>query len=384
MILFDRRGSGLSDRVAQPPTLEEEVADVEAVLRAAGSERMAVVGYAGGGPLAVLLAARRPERAVGLVLYAAMMRNTAAPDYDFAHTRDEREARFAEMAREWGQASRVEQVAPSRAGDVRFGEWLARLERLSVSPGAIVSLVAASSEHDVRELLPAIRVPTLVLHRRGDRLIDVGHSRVAAEQIPGARYVELEGEDHLITAGDSDAILDEIEDFLIGSRSGSSSRRALLTVMFTDIVAGTRRAAQLGDARWRDLLASHEAVVRRELDRFGGREVKTIGDGFLVTFAGAPSGAVRCAQAICRAVRDLGIEVRIGLHTGECELIGDDVGGMAVHIAARVGALAEAGQVLVSGTVCGVVAGSGLGFADRGSHALRGVPGEWPLFCLEG
>jgi len=272
-------------------------------------------------------------------------------------------------------------VAPSRTGDAAMRAWLARLERLSASPGQVRGMVETFGSTDVRPDLPELRVPTLVLHRSGDRMIDVRHSRYLAEHIPGARYVELDGVDNLPSAGDAAAVLGEIEEFLTGGRS-RSVERALLTVLFSDIVGSTARAARLGDARWRELLTAHDAAIRRELDRFGGREVKTIGDAFLATFAGAPSPAVRCAAAIVDAARGLGLELRVGLHTGECEVIGDDVGGMAVHIAARVAGVAGAGEVLASGTTYGTVVGSGLHFEDRGGRALDGVPGMWPIFAL--
>ena len=240
----------------------------------------------------------------------------------------------------------------------------------------------AAVDLDVRQHLPRISVPTLIMHRRGELVWDLRHSRYLAAHIPGARYVELEGEDSFPFVGDSEAIIEEIEEFLTGGRRGGELARALLTVMFTDIVDATARAAALGDGRWRDLLARHDEVVRKELARFGGREVKTVGDGFLATFDGPPTRALRCALAITAATRELGVEVRVGMHTGECELIGEDVGGMAVHIASRVGALAAAGEVLVSGTVFGTVVGGPFTFDDRGFHELKGVPGRWPLFLL--
>jgi class 3 adenylate cyclase len=237
---------------------------------------------------------------------------------------------------------------------------------------------------DVRHVLPRIRVPTLIMHRPRELVWDVRHSRYLAEHIPGSRYVELEGADSFPFVGDSDAIIEEVEEFLTGVRSSGEAARALLTVMFTDIVDATARAAEVGDGRWRDLLARHDEEVRKELSRFGGREVKTVGDGFLATFGGPPSGALRCALAITAATRELGVEVRIGMHTGECELIGDDVGGMAVHLASRVCGLAGAGEALVSGTVFGTVVGGPFTFEDRGFHQLRGIPGRWPLFALGG
>jgi class 3 adenylate cyclase len=255
---------------------------------------------------------------------------------------------------------------------------------LAASPSAARALLNAAVDLDVRDTLPRIRVPTLVMHRAGDTAWDPRHSRYLAEHIPGARHVELEGIDSLPFVGDSDAVLEEIEEFLTGVRGGAEPARALLTVMFTDIVDATARAARMGDARWRDLLADHDAQVREQLARFGGREVKTVGDGFLATFAGPPSRALRCGLAITAAARELGLEVRIGAHTGECELIGEDVGGMAVHIASRIVALAGAGEVLVSGTVFGTVVGGPFAFVDRGFHELKGAPGRWPLFLLDG
>jgi class 3 adenylate cyclase len=254
------------------------------------------------------------------------------------------------------------------------------MERLSSSPGEVRRMTQSLTDFDVREDLAHLRVPTLILHRTGDRLIDVRHSRYLAERIPSARYVELDGADNLPSAGDTGALLGEIEEFLTGGRRRVVERE-LLTLLFSDIVGSTGHAARLGDAGWRDLLASHDALVRAELDRFGGREVKTIGDAFLVSFDGPPSRAVRCAQAIVHELRSLGLSIRVGLHTGECEVIGDDVGGMAVHIAARVAALASPGEVLVSGTVYGTVVGAGVRFKDRGTQALRDVPGRWPLFA---
>jgi class 3 adenylate cyclase len=381
LILMDRRGLGLSDPLEGPLSLDEELGDVEAVLEAAGSERAVMLGYTSGGPLCIRFAARHPERVRALVLYAAIASALAAPGYDWTHDADERALSFERMIAAWGTGENLAAIAPTRAADERMRAWYARMERLSSSPGAMRLIARNSATQDVREDLPELRVPTLILHRNGDRLIDVRHSRFIAERIPGARYVELEGIDNLPSAGESAGILGEIEEFLTGGRS-RAIERALLTVLFTDIAGSTGHAARLGDAAWRDLLAAHDAAVRRAVDRFGGREVKTIGDAFLVTFAGAPSDALRCAAAIVAAVRDLGLEVRVGLHTGECEVLGDDVGGMAVHIAARVAALATPGEVLASGTAYGTVVGSGLRFDDRGLHELKGVPGAWPIFAL--
>jgi class 3 adenylate cyclase len=381
VILMDRRGSGLSDPLDGALALEDEVDDVVAVLDAAGSECAVLFGYLTGGSLAIKVAAERPDRVRALVLYAATARSLAAPGYDWANDACEREAALHRMIERWGTGAMLDEIAPTRAHDTRLRSWLARLERLSSSPGELRRAARSLPDFDVRAELHALRVPTLILHRMGDRLIDVRHSRFMAERIPGARYVELGGVDNLPSVGDTAALLGEIEEFLTGGRRRLAERE-LLTLLFSDIVGSTGRAAELGDAGWRDLLVAHDAVVRRELDRFGGREVKTIGDAFLLAFDGAPSRAVRCAQAIVAGLEPLGLSVRIGLHTGECEVIGDDVGGMAVHIAARVAGLAESGEVLASGTVYGTVVGAGLRFKDRGTHRLRDVPGRWPLFAV--
>ncbi len=272
--------------------------------------------------------------------------------------------------------------APSRAGDPQFKEWGARFERLGGSPGAAVSLFRMAAEIDIRHVLPAIRVPTLILHRTGDQAVSVMESRYMAERIPGAKYVELPGDDHFASAGDADAILDEIQEFLTGVRPAPEPDRVLATVLFTDIVGSTQRAVELGDRRWRDLLDSYYGLARKELDRFRGREIKTTGDGFLATFDG-PARGIRCACAVSEAAGQLGLAIRAGLHTGECEMMGEDVGGIAVHIGARVAAEATAGEVLVSSTVKDLVAGSGIQFEDMGSRALKGVPEEWRLFAVE-
>ena len=382
LILVDRRGTGLSDPILGNVTLEQEADDLLAVLDAAGSERPALLGYTSGGPLIAQFAATYPERVSALIFYACIARAVSAPDYDWALTPEERQAAFDELLSHWGEGANIDVIAPSRAGDERLRSWMARLERLSASPGAIRALSRSFAEADVREILPTLNVPTLVMHRIGDRLIDIRHSRYLAEHIPGAKLVEFPGDDSLASVGDTESIVGEIEEFLTGGRHGAALERALLTVLFTDIVDATNHASRMGDKSWRDLLASHDAAIRKEIERFEGDEVKTIGDAFLVTFEGAPSRALRCAQAIVRAVEGLGIKVRVGLHTGECEIIGDDVGGMAVHIAARVGAMAEPGEVLMSGTVFGTVVGAGFHFEERGMRQLKGVPGKWPLFAL--
>jgi class 3 adenylate cyclase/alpha-beta hydrolase superfamily lysophospholipase len=382
LIVMDRRGCGLSDRRAGALTLDDETRDVLAVLDAAGSDRAVLMGYTTGGLLAVATAALWPERVQAVVLYASMARATANDDVDWTYDAAGRQEMWTGLAEVWGTGANLEQVAPSRADDPRMKAWLARMERLSSSPGELLALMNSMGDHDITDLLGELRVPTLIVHRIGDRLIDVRHSRYLAERIPGARFVELEGVDNLPGAVDSSDLLGEIEEFLTGGRSRTVAR-ALLTVIFSDIVGSTGLAARLGDARWRDLLAAHQTAVRREIERFGGREVKTIGDAFLIAFDGAPSHAVRCADAIVDATQALDLEVRVGLHTGECEVIGDDVGGMAVHIAARVAALAAPDEVLASGTNYGTVVGAGLRFSERGMQALDGVPGRWPLFALD-
>jgi class 3 adenylate cyclase/pimeloyl-ACP methyl ester carboxylesterase len=386
LILFDQRGTGLSDRLAGQQSTEQSVQDALAVLDAAGSERAALFTYALGGATGAWLAAEHPQRVGALVMYSSPARTRWAPDYDWALKREERDAFAAFSFSNWGEVSSpmLSQIAPSAAGDVGLAEWFARVQRLAASPAEARAMSEAIGDVDVRAALPHIRIPTLVMHRREDSAWDVQHSRYLAEQIEGARYVELEGVDSLPFIGDSDAIVEEIEHFLTGQRTRGELARALLTVMFTDIVGATERASRLGDGRWRDLLAEHDAHVREQLERFGGREIKTVGDGFLATFEGPPSRALRCALAINEAAQALGVELRIGIHTGECELIGEDVGGMAVHIASRVSALAGPSEVLVSGTVFGTVVGGPFSFEDRGFHELKGVPGRWPLFSLGG
>lgn len=384
LILFDSRGTGLSERVLEAYTLEQEAQDVIAVLDAVGSERTALFTYAMGGLVGVKLAAEHPQRVGALIMYASLARTSWAPDYDWAMTSEEREELTARNNATWGELDNtlMSRLAPSMVGDPALASWFARTQRLAASPREARTIAKATADLDVRDLLPRIAVPTLVMHRPREQVWDVRHSHYLAAHIPGSRYVELEGIDSFPFLGDSDAVVEEIEEFLTGARRGGERARALLTVMFTDIVDATAHAARVGDGRWRDLLARHDQDVRKELTRFDGREVKTVGDGFLATFAGPPSRALRCALAITTAGRELGVEVRVGIHTGECELIGDDVGGMAVHIASRVNGLAAPSEVLVSGTVFGTVVGGPFVFEDRGFHELKGVPERWPLFAL--
>jgi class 3 adenylate cyclase len=390
LILFDKRGTGLSDRVSVEslPTLEERMDDVRAVMDAAGSERAALLGASEGGPMCALFAATYPERVRSLVMYGSYARGLPEGDYPWAATRwttspDDLEATLELLGETWGEPEELLGFwGPSIAEQEHYRQWWARYLRMSASPAAAAALTLMNHHVDIRPVLPTIRVPTLVLHRAEDSLNLAAGSRYMADRIPGARYVELAGEDHLWFFGDQDALLDEIEQFLTGTRQVRAPDRVLATVMFTDIVGSTERAAELGDERWRELLGSYEALVRAELERFRGREIKMLGDGVLATFDG-PARAIRCARTISEKVRALGIEIRAGLHTGECEMRNGDVGGIAVHTGARVSATAASGEVLVSNTVKDLVAGSGIEFQDRGLHQLKGVPGEWRLFAVE-
>jgi pimeloyl-ACP methyl ester carboxylesterase len=376
VIVFDKRGQGLSDRVAEQ-TLEERISDVRAVMDAAGSDRATIYGWSEGGAMSLTFAATYPERTLALVLYGTFASMTSEP---FNIPRELAEQILGEWEAHWGEGIVLAVNAPSAVADKAMVERIARLERASASPGSILALMRANYEIDVRHLLPAVRVPTLILHRVGDALVPVAAGRFLAEHIPEARYVEIPGNDHLVLDNETqDVIADEIEEFLTGVRPAPEPDRVLATVLFTDIVGSTDHASTMGDRKWMDLLEAHNDLAEREIGRFRGRAVKSTGDGVLATFDG-PGRAVRCAQSISSGVNDLGIKVRAGLHTGECELLGADIGGMAVHIAARVASMAGADEVFVSSTVKDLVAGSGIQFEARGSHALKGVPGEWALF----
>jgi pimeloyl-ACP methyl ester carboxylesterase len=385
LIVFDKRGTGLSDRVPvdQLPTLEQRMDDVRGVMDATGSERATLLGVSEGGPMCALFAATYPDRTANLIMYGTYARRSPGPGYPWGRPQEEHVARLQEIEEGWGGPVWLEPRAPSVMEDERFVNWWATYLRQSASPQAVLALTQMNYEVDVREVLPTIRVPTLVVHRTGDRIMHTEEARYLADRIAGARLVLLPGDDHLPWVADQDAILDEIEEFVTGVRPVHQPDRVLATVLFTDVVGSTERAAQLGDRRWRQLLQEHHAVVRRELDRYRGREIDTAGDGFLATFDG-PARAIHCARAICDALRPLGLEIRAGVHTGEVELMDSNVGGIAVHIAARVMAAAGQGEVMVSSTVKDLVAGSGIGFEDRGEHALKGVPGEWHLFAVTG
>jgi class 3 adenylate cyclase len=353
--------------------------DVGAVMDAAGCQSAAVFGGARGAAMTMLFAASFPERTRALVLYAPIARSLRGPDWPHGRSEAEQQVFFDRFTAEMGTGANLDLQGPS--GDEAFKRWWARFERLGASPGTWRELQEIMARLDVRSVLGQIQAPTLVLHRGGDRVVNVAQGRAIAAAIPGATFVELEGDDHIPFLGASDALVDEVETFLTGVRPAPEPDRILATVLFTDIVGSTELAAQLGDRAWRDLRGRHHQVVRDVLARGRGREVDTAGDGFLATFDG-PARAIRCAVDIRDRVRELGIEVRAGLHTGEVELMDAGIGGIAVHIGARVAASAAAGEVLVSRTVVDLVAGSGLEFDDRGEHNLKGVPGAWRLFAV--
>ncbi|MEK6271097.1 MAG: adenylate/guanylate cyclase domain-containing protein [Actinomycetota bacterium] len=382
LIIFDKREQGLSDRVGRPPTVEEMVDDMNAVLEAAGSERAAVMGVSEGGAMALMFAATHPDRCTHLVVWGGYARITRAPGYEHGFAPENLELWAQQMAREWGGPVALELFAPSRAGDPETERWWAHLLRSGTSPRSVSALMELYKELDVRHVLPVISAPTLILHRAEDRVVPIELGRYLAEKIPGARFVEFPGRDHLLFTEGGDEVAGEIEEFITGTRQARPPDRVLATVLFTDIVDSTGHAARLGDQRWRELLDRHDSFVRKEVGRYRGQLVNTTGDGILATFDG-PARAIECGAEIVRGVQALGIEVRAGLHSGECERRNGDVGGMAVHIGARVAARAEGGEVLVSGTVKDLVVGSGIEFDDRGTATLKGVPGEWRLYRVK-
>lgn len=377
VITFDKRGTGLSDRVESLPTMEERMDDVRAVMDAAGSQKAAVFGLSEGGSLATLFAAHYPERCKALVLWGAFAKFSS-----WFSTPEKLEKFFEYVEKDWGTGANLDSWAPSKKDDPVFREWFARRERTAASPAAAVALMRMNSMIDISGILPYVRVPTLVIHRTQDPVVSVEGGRQLAKSIPNARLIEVPGIDHLPYLGeDSGQLTDEVAEFLTGVKPAIGDDRVLATILFTDIVGATERAAALGDQSWRNLLGQHNAIVRRELERYRGKEIDTAGDGFMAAFDG-PARGIRCAQAIVRALSEqLQIEIRAGLHTGECELLDGKYAGLAVHIGARVAALASSGEVLVSNTVKDLVAGSGLQFSERGSHTLKGVPGQWQLFA---
>lgn len=381
VIQFDRRGVGLSDPAGSAPTLEERMDDLRAVLDDAGSERAALLGMSEGAASCMLFAAAHPERTSALILWGAMARSTEADDYHWASSKEANLESMRELiAPQWGQGSTIEIFSPSLADNPQARDLQARYERQAASPMRAWELLEMFLDLDVRDILPSIHTPTMVMHRRSDHAVPIGAARWLAEQIEGSAFVEYEGVDHFPWVGEnSDEVLDRIEEFITGVRPAPTPERILATVLFTDIVDSTRKASELGDRRWKALLSEHQVLVRRHLGWCEGREIKTTGDGFLATFDG-PTRAVECAAAIAADSSIPGIEVRAGVHTGELELMGDDVGGIAVHVAARVCGLAGAGEVLASRTVRDLAAGSGIDFADFGRHRLKGVPDEWELY----
>jgi class 3 adenylate cyclase len=382
LLLFDKRGMGLSDRV-HFGTLEERMDDIRAVMDAAGSESAALMGVSEGGPLSILFAATYPQRTRALILAGAEVKEERTDDWPWGEaTREEIEEYLEpdELVARWGKGLNLEYFIPSRSGDEKLRAMLGRLQVQSATPTDAIAFMRMAFDIDVRDIVPSVKVPTLVIHRTGDRVCHVENGRFLARHIPGAKYVELAGEDHSIWTEGSDEIVSETREFLTGVREPAEPDRVVATVLFTDIVRSTERARELGDRAWRDLLDEHHAVVRRELERFRGREVDTAGDGFFATFDG-PARAIRSGKAIVESVRGLGLEVRAGLHTGEVELAGDAVRGIAVHTGARVAGFAEPGEVLVSQTVKDLVAGSGIEFEERGTRELKGIPGEWRLYA---
>ena len=385
LIVFDKRGTGLSDRVpnADLPGLDERMDDLRAVMDATGSKSAALFGFSEGGNLAMTFAAAQPSRVSALVTFGVFAKRVWSPDYPWAPTPEARAMEYEHIEREWGQMMDLSRIMPSMVNDVEYVKRVATYLRRSASPGAAVSLLKMNTRIDVRHLLPIIKAPTLVMHRIGDRDANIEEARYIAARIPGARLVELPGEDHLPWIGDSDAVTDEIAEFITGARLPRDVDRVLATVLFTDIVGSTEHVAQMGDRAWRERLTEHHEMARQEIAHWRGREINTAGDGFLAVFDG-PARAIRCALALHERLSHIGISIRAGLHTGEVTMSDEDVSGMAVHIGARVAASAGAGETLVSGTVKDLVIGADLAFADRGATTLKGVPGEWRLYAASG
>ena len=381
LIIFDKRGTGLSDRVPEDrlPTIEQRMDDVRAVMDAAGSERAALFGVSEGGPMSLVFAAAHPERTTALIIYGSYSHAGAAPEYAWTRSAESRAAFVRTVEENWGGPLGLAERAPSMMAAEPFIKWWSSYLRQSASPRAALALTEMNSQIDVRPVLSTVHVPTLILHRTGDRAMQTDEARYLAEHIDGAKLMLLHGDDHLPWIGEVEPLLDAIHEFLVGAPRVRDVERVLATVLFTDTVGTTERATKLGDARWTELLSAHHAVVREELQRYGGTEVDTAGDGFLARFDG-PARAVRCALSIAERVQGLGIEIRAGVHTGECELVDGHIAGIAVHIGARIAGAAGRSEVLVSRTVKDLVAGSGLRFQDRGTHNLKGVSDEWRLF----
>jgi class 3 adenylate cyclase/pimeloyl-ACP methyl ester carboxylesterase len=382
LFLFDKRGTGMSDRDVAVPTMEERMDDLRAVMDAVGVRKTAIFGISEGGSLAMLFAATHPKRTTKLALYGTFARRLWSPDYPWAPTPEERQRHYELIEAQWGGEMDVRAIAPSAAADSERARLLSDYYRASASPSAAIALAKLNTLMDIRHALPSIQAPTLVMHRKGDAEVKVEQGRWIASQIPGARYVEMPGDDHVPFYGDSDAVIDELQEFLTGERPVHEVERVLSTVVFTDIVRSTQLATELGDRAWCALLEQHFSMVTTSVSAHRGRLVKTTGDGALATFDG-PARASRCAQAIVLGARSLGLEVRAGVHCGEIELRGDDVAGIAVHIASRVAAEASPGEVLVSRTVRDLTSGAGLALVDRGSKILAGVSETVQLYSLD-
>ena len=381
LIMFDKRGTGMSDPFVGVPTLEERIDDVRAVMDAVDSTSAFFCGLSEGGPMSILYSATYPNRTRGLILMGSTARILATREYPSSWTREKIDRFLDELDESWGQGGLMNLFLPSFADDERARRIWARYQRMGGSPGTARALMEANAQIDVRHVLPHVQVPTLVIHRTDERVLPIFHGRYLADHIPDAQFLEQPGDDHLPWLGDADGALDATEEFITGSRHQVDEDRVLATVLFTDIVDSTRRAAEAGDRRWRELLDAHDETALGEVERFRGRRVKTLGDGMLAVFEG-PARGVHCAEAVRDATAELGVDIRAGLHVGECELRGDDIGGLAVHIGARIAGLAEPGEILVSRTVRDLVAGSGLRFADRGEYELKGVPERWPLYAV--
>jgi len=379
VIMFDKRGTGLSDRGGKPPTLEERIDDLLAVMEATRSKEAALLGVSEGGPMSILFAATFPERTTALILYGTYAKGRWSEDHPWMLKREQYERWISRIPETWGKPELLKYWAPSVAHDEHRAAWWGKMQRMGASPGAVIDLIRLYAEIDVRPLLGSVRVPTLVLHRTGDQTIRVGAGRYLAQNIPDAKYVELPGVDHLWWIKDDGLITAEIEEFLLGRRPPLRLERTLATVLFTDIVNSTGLALQFGDERWQSLMDQHKRIVRQEIENYRGREIRSTGDGFLMTFDG-PSRAVYCAAKIARSVKELGFEIRAGIHTGEVELKGNDLDGIGVHIASRVADKALASTIIVSSTVRDLMVGSDVVFEEFGTHSLKGVDGEWRLY----
>ncbi len=382
VLLFDRRGIGQSDPISatEPPTLEQWVADALAVMDASGSRSATLLGSDLGGMVASLFAATHPERTDALVLVNSFPSGAASSEVPWGAREEDIANMLGAIETMWGRGfPPADVLAPSLEPDDPFHAWAQSSQRRGASPSTARTILTMACQSNVCEILPAIRVPTLVMHSRDNRMASVENGRYFAQKIRGATYVELPGSDHPACLGDADQILDEIEEMVTGTRRAVDVDRVVASIVFTDIVGSTERVVEIGDRRWRELLDEHDRLVRVQLQRFNGREVKTTGDGFMASFDG-PVRAVHCAHAIIAAVRTIGLDVRAGVHTGECDVRADDLGGLAVHIAARIGAIADAGDVVVSHVVPGLAAGAGITFVERGDHVLKGIPGGWPLY----